>query len=87
MGDLNKRIVSWVWNKVESIIKAQVPMAEMFRYAIDLRSIARSWLLKTEFSHYEEVPAQQANLLKARKSVLKQNNRKVVHLDYTFFAR
>jgi len=39
-------------------IKAQVPMAEMMRYAIDLRSITRGrGLFATEVSHYEEVPA------------------------------
>ncbi|HID56007.1 TPA: elongation factor G [Candidatus Poribacteria bacterium] len=39
------------------VIKAQVPMAEMFRYALDLRSMtsARGWFTM-EFSHYEEVP-------------------------------
>lgn len=42
-------------------IKAQVPMAEMQRYAIDLKSIAHGrGTFKVEFSHYEEVPAQQA---------------------------
>ena len=39
-------------------IKATVPQAEMLRYAIDLRSIARGrGSFKAEFSHYEEVPA------------------------------
>ena len=39
-------------------IKATVPQAEMLRYAIDLRSIARGrgWF-KAERGHYEEVPA------------------------------
>ena len=39
-------------------IKAKVPQAEMMRYAIDLRSIARGrGSFRTEPSHYEEVPA------------------------------
>ncbi|MCC6442385.1 MAG: elongation factor G [Armatimonadetes bacterium] len=39
-------------------INAQVPMGEMMRYAIDLRSITRGrGLFTTEIAHYEEVPA------------------------------
>ncbi|MDI6828202.1 MAG: elongation factor G, partial [Armatimonadota bacterium] len=39
-------------------VRAIVPQAEMLRYAIDLRSIARGrGTFKTELSHYEEVPA------------------------------
>lgn len=41
------------------VIKAQVPMAEMFKYAIDLRSMTQGrGSFTSEFSHYEEVPAQ-----------------------------
>ncbi len=41
------------------VIKAQAPMAEMFRYAIDLRSMTQGrGSFSMEFSHYEEVPAQ-----------------------------
>lgn len=39
-------------------IKAQVPMAEMFRYSIDLRSITQGrGYFDMSFSHYEDVPA------------------------------
>jgi elongation factor G len=39
------------------VIKAQVPLAEMFRYSVDLRSISRSrGSFTMEFSHYEPVP-------------------------------
>jgi elongation factor G len=39
-------------------IKAQVPQAELLRYSIDLRSIARGrGKFTARFSHYEEVPA------------------------------
>jgi len=39
------------------LVRAQVPLAEMQRYAIDLKSIARGrGSFKTAFSHYEEVP-------------------------------
>jgi elongation factor G len=42
-------------------IKALVPQAEMLRYAIDLRSIARGrGRFATELSHYEQVPAHTA---------------------------
>ena len=39
------------------VIRAQVPLGEMFRYAVDLRSISRSWGTFTmDYSHYEPVP-------------------------------
>ncbi len=42
-----------------NIIEAQVPLAEVLRYAIDLKSMTRGRGTYTmEFSHYEEVPAQ-----------------------------
>jgi elongation factor G len=41
-----------------NVIEAQVPLAEILRYAIDLKSITQGrGSYKTEFSHYEEVPA------------------------------
>jgi elongation factor G len=42
----------------KQLIRASVPQAEMLRYAIDLRSIARGrGSFRWEYSHYEEVPA------------------------------
>jgi elongation factor G len=42
----------------KQVIRALVPQAEMLRYAIDLRSIARGrGSFRWEYSHYEEVPA------------------------------
>jgi len=39
-------------------VKAQVPLAEMFRYSIDLRSITQGrGSFDMNFSHYEDVPA------------------------------
>ena len=39
------------------VVKAQVPLAEMFRYAIVLRSMTSGrGSFSMEFSHYEEVP-------------------------------
>jgi elongation factor G len=41
-----------------AIITAQAPLAEMQRYATDLRSITQGRGIYTmEFSHYEEVPS------------------------------
>lgn len=41
------------------VIKAQVPMSEMYRYAIDLKSITQGrGTFKMTFDHYEDVPHQ-----------------------------
>jgi len=41
-----------------TVIEAQAPMAEMLRYAVDLRSMTQGRGSYTiEFSHYEEVPS------------------------------
>lgn len=62
MGDLNGRRgriqgVESAGDKQK--VKAQVPMAEMFRYSIDLRSMTQGrGFFKMDFSHYEEVPHQ-----------------------------
>ncbi len=60
MGDLNSRrgkILGMEPAEGVQKIQAQVPMAEMFRYAIDLRSMTQSRGAFTQtFSHYEEVP-------------------------------
>ncbi len=43
-------------------VKAQVPMSEMYRYAIDLKSMTQGrGSFAMEFSHYEEVPAMLAD--------------------------
>ena len=61
MGDLNKEERKDLRDGTpgnKQVIKARVPMAEMFKYAIDLRSItAGRGSFTMEFSHYEEVPA------------------------------
>jgi elongation factor G len=61
MGDMNKkrgRILGMEPRGKYQVIKAQVPMAEMFKYAIDLRSMTQGrGSFTSEFSHYEEVPA------------------------------
>jgi elongation factor G len=41
-----------------NIVEAQAPLAEVLRYAIDLKSITQGkGTFSMEFSHYEEVPA------------------------------
>jgi elongation factor G len=62
MGDLNRkrgRIQGMEPQGSMQVVKAEVPMAEMFRYAIDLRSMTQGRGTYTmEFSHYQEVPPQ-----------------------------
>jgi len=59
-GDLNSRrgrIMGMDIKGKSQIVKAQVPLAEMFKYANDLRSITGGRGIYTmRFSHYEEVP-------------------------------
>ena len=60
MGDLNSRrgrIMGIEGRGRFQVVKAQVPLAEMFRYAIVLRSMTSGrGSFSMEFSHYEEVP-------------------------------
>lgn len=64
IGDLNSRRgrvqgMEPAGNK--QVIKAQVPLGEMARYTIDLKSMTQGrGKFAMEFSHYEEVPAQNA---------------------------
>ncbi|UCG54079.1 MAG: elongation factor G, partial [Dehalococcoidia bacterium] len=60
MGDLNtKRARVQGMNPADSnnIVEAQAPLAEMLRYAIDLKSMTQGrGTFSMKFSHYEEVP-------------------------------
>ncbi len=64
MGDLNGRrgrVIGMDAQGKYQVIRAQVPMAEVLRYALDLNSMSGgrgSFLM--EISHYDEVPAQLA---------------------------
>jgi len=64
MGDLNGRrgrVLGMDSEAKYQIIKAQAPMSEILRYALDLNAItAGRGSFKVEHSHYEEVPAQLA---------------------------
>jgi len=61
MSDLNGRrgrIVGVNPENGRQVIKANVPLAEMYKYSVDLRSITSDrGAFSMEFSHYEEVPA------------------------------
>lgn len=59
-GDLNGRrgrIIGIEAHGNKQLIKAQVPLAEMYKYATDLKSLTHgSGTYSMKFSHYEEVP-------------------------------
>ncbi|MBP1750931.1 MAG: fusA, partial [Deltaproteobacteria bacterium] len=65
MGDMNSRrgkIIGVETKGSNQVVKAAVPMAEVLRYAPDLRSMTGGrGTFAMEFSHYEEVPAQIAD--------------------------
>ena len=65
IGDLNSkrgRVQGMEPAGKRQVIKAQVPLAEMARYTIDLKSMTQGrGKYKMEFSHYEEVPGQNAD--------------------------
>jgi len=60
MGDMNKkrgRILGMDPQNGKQVIKAEAPLAEMFRYAIDLRSMTQGrGSFTMEFKRYEQVP-------------------------------
>lgn len=61
LGDLNTkraRVQGMEQERGTGTVRAQVPLAEMQRYAIDLNSITQGrGIFTMELSHYEEVPA------------------------------
>ncbi|MGB9867449.1 MAG: elongation factor G [Bacillota bacterium] len=67
MGDLNKkrgRILGMETRGNSQVIRALVPLAEMRRYAIDLRSITQGrGIYSMKFDHYEEVPQNVAEVI------------------------
>ncbi len=64
MGDLNSRrgkVLGMDNEKGYQVIKAQAPMSEVLKYALDLNAItAGRGSFRMEHSHYQEVPAQLA---------------------------
>lgn len=77
MGDMNSRrgrILGMESAQGFQKIKAHVPMAEMLKYSIDLRSMTQgrgSFTMK--FDHYEEVPAQIAEQVIAASRAAKKD--------------
>jgi elongation factor G len=71
IGDLNTkraRVQGMSPGGGVNIIEAQVPLAEILRYAIDLKSITQGrGSYKAEFSHYEEVPSHVAQKIIAER--------------------
>lgn len=67
MGDLNSRrgrVLGMDKAGHESVIKAQVPLSEMFEYATSLRSFTHgAGTFEMVFNHYEELPSQLATPL------------------------
>lgn len=72
IGDLNTkrgRVLGMNPGNGINIIQAQAPLAEVQRYAIDLRSMTQArGIFTVEFSHYEEVPGQVAQKIIAQKA-------------------
>ena len=72
IGDLNTkraRVLGMNPGGGVNVIQAQAPLAEVQRYAVDLRSMTQGrGTFTTEFSHYEEVPAQIAQKIIAQKA-------------------
>jgi elongation factor G len=70
IGDLNSRrgkIMQMDPRTGFQIIQAQVPLAEMFGYATQLRSLSQGRATYTmEFAHYEPVPTSIANAIVAK---------------------
>ncbi|GAB7080083.1 elongation factor G [Megalodesulfovibrio paquesii] len=71
MGDLNSRrgrVTTMEARPGAQVVKAEVPLAQMFGYATDLRSKTQGRATFTmQFDHYEKVPAQLAEEITKRK--------------------
>ncbi|MCS7287183.1 MAG: elongation factor G [Anaerolineae bacterium] len=82
LGNLNTkraRVMGMDQKKGTAIIRAQVPLAEMQRYATELRSLTQGrGVFSMEFSHYEEVPSHIAQTIieQARKEKEAQQEKK-----------
>jgi elongation factor G len=78
IGDLNTkraRVQGMNPEDGENIIEAQVPQAEILRYAIDLKSITQGrGSFSTEFSHYEETPSQVTQRIIAERQAEKEKS-------------
>jgi len=70
IGDLNRRrgrVISMEPRAGFQVVTVHVPLAEMFGYATDLRSVTQGRATYTmQFDHYDEVPRQLAEQIVAR---------------------
>ncbi len=75
-GDINSRrgrIMGMEPKGSNQVVKAQIPLAEMLKYATELRSLtAGRGAYHMEFSHYEETPAKTAQGIIAKYQESKQ---------------
>ena len=75
-GDLNSRrgrIMGMEVKGKSQMVKAKVPLAEMFKYANDLRSLTGGRGMYTmRFSHYEEIPQKVASTIISQYQVSKK---------------
>lgn len=73
MGDLNSRrgrVLGMDSVPGKQVINAHVPLAEMYTYAIDLRSITQGrGMFEMKFDHYEQVPRELAEKIVAASKV------------------
>jgi elongation factor G len=72
IGDLNSRrgkVLGMESKGKTQIVRAQVPLVEVLKYAPDLRSMsAGRGMFTMKFAHYEEIPAQlQEKIIEAGK--------------------
>jgi elongation factor G len=76
IGDLNTKRARVLGMNPEgdtNVIEATVPLAEIQRYAIDLKSMTQGRAIYSiEFDHYEEVPAQITQKIVAQKEAAKE---------------
>ncbi len=76
IGDLNTkraRVQGMNPENGNNVIDAQVPLAEVLRYAIDLKSITQGkGTFSMEFGHYEEVPTNVSQKIIAEREAEKQ---------------
>jgi elongation factor G len=78
MGDLSMRRGKIQGTEQEGSlqkIKAQVPLAELYRYSTMLRSMTQGRAIhRREFSHYDEVPHEVAQKLIAASEAAKEES-------------
>jgi elongation factor G len=76
MGDISSRrgkILGMDAEGLFQVIKAKVPLAELYRYSTTLRSLTQGrGLHRRKFSHYEEVPKEIADKIITKAEVEKE---------------